>query len=259
MLYQEKVVVVVGGGSGLGRAAARLFAEAGGIVVVGDIDGEAGENTVLDIQTTGGEARFVACDVRRESDCQSLIQVTVENYNGIDVVYNSVGVACAARTVVSTSEQEWDLTMDTNVKGVYFVCKYAIAEMAKHGGGSIVNTASVWGLVAGTDVAPYCAAKGAVVLLTKAMALDHVKDNIRVNCVCPGSVDTPMLRGEMEALGGVDKAMPAYEKKHPMGRIAQPEEIAKAVLFLASDDASFITGVALPVDGGRMAGEVVVF
>ena len=132
--------------------------------------------------------------------------------------------------------------------------KYAIPHMAASGGGVIINTASVLGLVGGGGVAAYCASKGAVVLLTKAMALDHAPQNIRVNCICPGSVDTPMLDGEIEALGGVEKARPVFVAKHPMNRISTPEEIARAVLFLASDDASFVTGVSLSVDGGRTAG-----
>ena len=144
--------------------------------------------------------------------------------------------------------------MDVNMKGVYLMSRYAIPHMTDNGGGVIINTASVWGLVGGNGAAAYCASKGAVVLLTKAMALDHARQGIRVNCICPGSVDTPMLRAEMEALGGVEKALPKFAAKHPLNRISTPEEVAEAALYLASDAASFITGVSLPIDGGRTAG-----
>jgi len=257
--FGGKVVLVVGGGSGMGCAAAKAFAVEGARLAVGDIDCAGGQKTVRAIEESGGEAIFARCDTRSEEDCRALVEQVMTRFGKLDILFNSAGVACAARTVVSATEEEWDRTMDVNAKGVYLICKYAIPAMSSLEGGCVINTASVWGLVGATDVAPYCAAKGAVVLLTKAMALDHVKENIRVNCICPGSVDTPMLRGEMEALGGAQSAKQAYERKHPMKRIAEPLEIANAVLFLASDDASFITGVALPVDGGRMAGEVVVF
>ncbi len=258
MQLKGKTAIVVGGASGSGRAAAQVFASAGAKVVIADINETMGASSIAEVTKGGNEGLFVVCDIRCSDQCANVIQTAKREYGGIDVLFNSAGLACAARTVINASEEEWDRTIDINVKGTFLMCKHAVPAMIESGGGSIVNTASVWGLVAGMDVAPYCAAKGAVVLLTKAMALDHAKDNIRVNCICPGSVDTPMLRGEMEALGGVEKAMVAYKRKHPMGRIAQPEEIAKAALFLASDEASFITGVALPVDGGRMAGEVVV-
>lgn len=258
MKLEGKVGIVIGGSSGSGCATAELFSEEGAKVVIGDANELGGNRVVERIKKRGAEATFVPCDVRREVDCEHIVSETVRRYGHLDILFYSAGVACAARSVVTTSEEEWDLTMDVNAKGVYLMAKHAVPVMAKQGGGAIVNTSSVWGLVAGTGVAAYCAAKGAVVLLTKAMALDHAKDNIRVNCICPGSVDTPMLRGEMESLGGVEKAMPAYIAKHPLKRIAQPNEIARAVLFLVSEDSSFITGVALPVDGGRMAGEVVV-
>ncbi len=166
---------------------------------------------------------------------------------------NNAGIVYRA-TVVDTTEEEWDDTMDTNAKGAYLMSKHAIPWMIKNGGGVIINTASYYGLVGGKEAAAYCASKGAMVLLTKAMALDHAAQNIRVNCICPGSVDTPMLEQEMEELGGVEKLRPLFAAKHPLGRICSPGEVARAALFLASDDSAFVTGSSLVIDGGITAG-----
>ena len=258
MRLENKVAIITGGSSGIGRAAALLFAREGAKVVVAARNEARGQATVEDIARTGGQALFVPCDVTQAGDCQRVVQSAVEAFDRLDILVNNAGVIFPDRTVVNTSEEEWDQTMDVNVKGVYLTSRYAIPHMTDNGGGVIINTASVWGLVGGNGAAAYCASKGAVVLLTKAMALDHARQGIRVNCICPGSVDTPMLRAEMEALGGVEKALPKFAAKHPLNRISAPEEVAEAALYLASDAASFITGVSLPIDGGRTAGEVVV-
>jgi len=258
MRLQNRVAIITGGTSGIGRAAALLFAQEGAKVVVAARDEARGGETVLTIAEGGGQALYVRCDVREAGDCERVMRRTAEAFGRLDILFNNAGVVYPDRTVVNTSEEEWDSTMDINVKGVYLMSKYAIPCMAENGGGVIINTASVWGLVGGNGAAAYCASKGAVVLLTKAMALDHAGQKIRVNCICPGSVDTPMLRGEMDALGGREKALPKFAAKHPLGRISTPEEVARAALFLASDEASFITGASLPVDGGRTAGEVVI-
>ncbi|GAB4480886.1 MAG: hypothetical protein Kow0088_22770 [Anaerolineales bacterium] len=169
------------------------------------------------------------------------------------MLFNNAGVIYIDKTVVNTPEEVWDETIDINLKGTYLMSQAAIPAMVQGGGGVIINNASVFGLVGGFGAAAYCAAKGGVVLLTKAMALDHASQKIRVNCICPGSVDTPMLQGEMEDLGGVEQMKSVFASKHPMNRIASPEEIARVVLFLASEESSFITGAAIPVDGGRTA------
>jgi NAD(P)-dependent dehydrogenase (short-subunit alcohol dehydrogenase family) len=253
MRLQDKVAIITGGNSGIGRATASLFAAQGARVVIAARNEVSGSETVADIAQAGGHAVFVPCDVRKAADCQRVVARTIEAFGRLDILFNNAGTIYPDKTVLDTTEQEWDNTMEVNVRGVYLMSKYAIPPMAEGGGGVIINTASVWGLVGGTGAAAYCASKGAVVLLTKAMALDHARQNIRVNCICPGSVDTPMLRDEMEELGGVEKALPVFAAKHPLNRISTPEEIAKAALYLASDDSSFVTGVSLPVDGGRTA------
>ena len=212
-----------------------------------------GNETVETIVESGGQAVFVTCDVRKAEDCQKAVESTIEAFGQLNILINNAGTIYRA-TVVETTEEEWDDTMDTNVKGAYLMSKYAIPWIIKNGGGAIINMASYYGLVGGREAAAYCASKGAMVLLTKALALDHAAQNIRVNCVCPGSVDTPMLEQEMEELGGVEKLRPLFEAKHPLGRICSPEEVAKAALFLASNDSAFITGSSLVIDGGITAG-----
>jgi NAD(P)-dependent dehydrogenase (short-subunit alcohol dehydrogenase family) len=254
MKLQDKVALITGGNSGIGRATAMLFAQEGARVIIAARNEARGKETVADIAQAGGQVLFVPCDVRKAVDCQRVVAGTVGAFGRLDILFNNAGIIYPDRTVLDTTEEEWDNTMAVNVRGVYLMSKYAIPHMAASGGGVIINTASVLGLVGGGGVAAYCASKGAVVLLTKAMALDHAPQHIRVNCICPGSVDTPMLDGEIEALGGVEKARPVFVAKHPLNRISTPEEIARAALFLASDDASFVTGISLSVDGGRTAG-----
>jgi NAD(P)-dependent dehydrogenase (short-subunit alcohol dehydrogenase family) len=230
-----------------------LFAQEGARVVIAARNEARGNETVEAIVESGGQAVFVTCDVRKAEDCQRAVAAAIEAFSQLDILINNAGTIYRA-TAVETTEEEWDDTMDTNVKGTYLMSKYAIPWMAKNGSGAIINIASYYGLVGGREAAAYCASKGALVLLTKALALDHAAQNIRVNCVCPGSVDTPMLKQEMEELGGVEKLRPLFEAKHPLGRICSPEEVAKAALFLASDDSAFITGSSLVIDGGITAG-----
>lgn len=251
---QDRVALISGGNSGIGRATAVLFAKEGARVSIVARDETRGSQTLEEIAKSGGQAIFLACDIRKAGDCQKAVERTIEAFGRLDILVNNAGVIYPGKTVVDTTEEEWDRTMEVNVKGAYLMSRYAIPWMVKNGGGVIINTASVWGLVGGKGAAAYCASKGAMVLLTKAMALDHASQNIRVNCICPGSVDTPMLRQEMEELGGVEKLRPVFESKHPLGRICTPEEVAKAALYLASDDSTFVTGCSLVIDGGRTAG-----
>lgn len=253
MKLRDKVALITGGNSGIGRAIANLFATEGARVVIGARNEARGSETVETIAKSGGQAIFVTCDVRKAEDCQRAVERTIEAFGQLHILVNNAGTIYRS-TVVDTTEEEWDDTMDTNVKGAYLMSKHAIPWMMKNGGGVIINIASYYGLVGGKEAAAYCASKGAMVLLTKAMALDHAAQNIRVNCICPGSVDTPMLKQEMEELGGVEKLRPLFEAKHPLGRICSPEEVAKAALFLASDDSSFVTGSSLVIDGGITAG-----
>ncbi len=249
---ENKTVLITGGTSGIGRATAVLFAREGARVAIVGRDRVRGHDMVAEIERAGGTAIFLQCDVRLADECRRAVEETVDAFGGLDILFNNAGVYYA-NTVIDCSEEEWDLTVDIGLKGTYLMSKFALPAMIAQGGGAIVNNASGWGLVGGDKAAAYCAAKGGVVLLTKAMAVDHSRQGIRVNCVCPGDVDTPMLPQDAKRRGVSWEAYLAGASDRPMGRIGQPEEIARAVLFLASDDASFVTGAILAVDGGGTA------
>lgn len=178
-----------------------------------------------------------------------MVDVALKTYGGLDVIFNNAGVVIAG-SVTDSDEASWNKTFDVNIKGVMLGCKYAIPEIAKRGGGVVINTSSINGLVASVEIASYAASKGAVLMLTKQMALDYAPQNVRVNCVCPSDVNTPMIRGFINSSPDPAATEERLLRRVPLGRLAEPEDIAKAVLFLAGDDATFITGVALPVDGG---------
>ncbi|MFZ5917925.1 MAG: SDR family NAD(P)-dependent oxidoreductase [Chloroflexota bacterium] len=253
MRLKDKVALITGGASGIGAATARLFAEEGAAVAVVDLNEIGGEALVREISVGGGRAILVRCDVSRAADCQRAVRATVDAFGGLDILFNNAGVIRRA-DVLGTSEAEWDRVMAVNVRSVFLMCQVAVPVMAARGGGAIVNTGSGWGLVGGRNAAAYCASKAAVVNLTRAMALDHGSQNIRVNCVCPGDTDTGMLRDEARQLGESERAFLAGAADRPLGRVGRPAEIAQAVLYLASDAASFVTGTALVVDGGGLAG-----
>ena len=252
-ILKGKVALITGGASGIGRATALLFAREGAAVSVVDVNEPEGQGVAQMIIHDGGRAIFVRSDVTRAADCQSAVRQTVEKLGKLDILFNNAGIIRRA-SVLETSEEEWDRIMATNVRSVFLLSKYAIPIMAEAGGGVIINTASGWGVSGGRKAASYCASKGAVVLLTKAMALDHGAQNIRVNCICPGDTDTPMLRSEAKQLGKREEQFLLESARRPLRRIGRPEEIAQAALFLASDASSFITGTALVVDGGGLAG-----
>lgn len=253
MRFDNKVAIITGGTSGIGLATAQLLSQEGARVVLMARDQTRGREAVERITAAGGRAIFVSGDVMNSIDCQRCVATAVETYGRLDILFNNAGIIHVNRNLVETSEEEWDATLNSNLKGTFLMSKYVIPRIAESGGGAIVNNASIFGLVGGNGVAAYCAAKGGVINLTRAMALDHAAQNIRVNCVCPGSVETPLLEKEMDDLGGADVQRSKFASRHPMNRIAAPDEIARAVAYLASDDASFVTGVALPVDGGRAA------
>jgi len=248
-----KTAIITGGSSGIGLATALLFSQKGARVLIAARHLEQGQQAVAQICARGGQARFVACDVRRAEDCQRTVSSALEAFGSLDILFNNAGVIYVNRTVADTSDQEWSDTLEINLNGVFYMSRCAIPHMAAQGGGVIINSASVFGLKAGGGVAAYCAAKGAVIMLTKAMAVDHAHQQIRVNCLCPGSVDTPLLQHEMAALGDEATQRAAFAARHPLNRISTPDEIAHAALFLASDASSFITGAAIPIDGGRSA------
>jgi NAD(P)-dependent dehydrogenase (short-subunit alcohol dehydrogenase family) len=248
-----KIAVITGAASGIGRSTALLFASEGATVVITDVNEPDGQAVTDEIVRGGGQSAFEPGDVTRASDCQRVIERAVRDFGGVHVLFNNAGIIRRA-TVVELGETDWDRVMAVNVKAIFLMSRYAIPVMEKNGGGSIINTASGWGLAGGPRAAVYCASKGAVVLLTKAMAIDHGPQRIRVNCICPGDTDTAMLRNEAEQLGEPGNQFLAEAAKRPLGRVGKPEEIAQAALYLASDAASFVTGAALVVDGGGLAG-----
>ncbi len=253
MQLRDKVAIVTGGAAGIGRATALLFAREGAAVAVVDVD-EAGAQAVAQtITEAGGQAIAIGCDVSRAEDCRRAVRRTVEAFGGLDILFNNAGIIRRA-TVLDMTEEEWDRVMAVNVKSVFLMSRYAIPHMAERGGGAIVNTGSGWGLVGGPNAVSYCASKGAVVNMTRAMAIDHGPQKIRVNCVCPGDTDTGMLRREARQLGAAEEEFLAEAADRPLGRIGTPEEIAQAVLYLVGDAASFVTGTTLVVDGGGLAG-----
>jgi len=250
-----KVALITGAASGIGRASALLFARAGAAVVVVDMDQQAGQTVVEEVVRDGGKAVFERADVTRADECQRAVQRTVSELGGIHVLFNNAGIIRRA-SVVDLSEEDWDRVMAVNVKSMFLMSRLVVPIMAKAGGGSIINMASGWGLAGGPRAAAYCASKGAVVLLTKAMAVDHGPQHIRVNCICPGDTDTGMLRQEAQQLGEREDRFLSEAAHRPLGRVGKPEEIAQAALYLASEASSFVTGTALVVDGGGLAGSV---
>lgn len=249
-----KVALITGGASGIGRATALLFAQEGASVVVADVNPEAGRRVVEDIVRAGGVGFFEAVDVTLAADCRRLVESTLRELGRIDILFNNAGIIRRA-TVIDLSEENWDRVMAVNVKSIYLLSREVIPHMEKQGAGAIINTASGWGLAGGPKAAVYCASKGAVVLLTKAMAIDH-GPRIRVNCICPGDTDTGMLRAEAQQVGEDNQRFLAESAKRPLGRVGRPEEIARAAMYLASEASSFVTGTALVVDGGGLAGSV---
>jgi NAD(P)-dependent dehydrogenase (short-subunit alcohol dehydrogenase family) len=251
-ILTNKVALVTGGASGIGRATAVLFAQEGASVAIADINPEGGRSAVAEIESAGGKAIFIPCNVTHADDCRNAVEKTVAAFGGLHILFNNAGIVRRA-DVLDTTEEEWDRVMAVNVKSVFLMSKYAIPHMEKADGGCIINTSSGWGLKGGRNAVSYCASKGAVTNMTRAMAIDHGKQKIRVNAVCPGDTDTPMLRNEARQLGVSEDRFMAEAADRPLRRYAQPVEIAQAVLYLASDAASYVTGAALVVDGGGLA------
>jgi NAD(P)-dependent dehydrogenase (short-subunit alcohol dehydrogenase family) len=252
--FAGKVVIVTGAAMGIGRGCALAFAREGGSVVIGDINEEGRNETVRQITEAGGAATSVHCDVRNASDVQNLIATAVSQYGGVDVLYNGAGVVRYG-TVEELTEDDWDFQIDINLKGSFFTCKHAIPEMRKRGSGSIINTASVQAFASQKTVAAYAASKGGIVSFTTTVALDHAHENIRCNCIAPGSIRTPMLEDAANTFGAADPegAITEWGRLHPLGRVGTVDEVANLVLFLGSDESSFCTGGCYRVDGGLLS------
>ena len=254
--FDGKVVIVTGGALGIGRATAIEFAKEGASVVVADVNEEAGRAVESELNRTGPGGLLVLADVGHIRECSRVVAETVEAFGGVDVLFNNVGIQSpdSYRNVEDTPEEMWDRILDVNLKSYYMMSKFAIPEMRKRGGGAIINTASVQGLQSQKLVPAYAASKGGILSLTRQMSLDYAEENIRVLAVCPGTIDTELVRtvARMEE-GDPDRTIADWGKSHPIGRVGQGVDIANVVLFLASEKASFMTGEHVNVDGGFMA------
>jgi len=252
MRLEAKVALITGSGSGIGRAMALAFAAEGARIFAADVRGDDAEATATLVRDAGGEAGAREIDVTETAQVQAMVRACLHRFGRIDVLLNNAGIG-STQTVVDTPEELWESVFAVNVRGIFLGCKYTIPHMIEAGGGSIVNTASVAGLVGLKNRAAYCASKGAVVSLTRAIAADHVHQGLRCNCICPGTVDSPWVGRLLDAAPDPAAERAALVARQPMGRLGTPEEVARAAVYLASEDAAFITGSALVIDGGLTA------
>lgn len=249
---EGKVALITGAGGGQGRAAAVLFAKEGARVVVTDVNAEGGAETVQMVQAAGGQAVFQATDVSQAAQVEAAVRVAVETYGALHIMYNNAAVLHRKdATVTNLDEDIWDLVVDINLKGVYLGCKYAVPEIIKAGGGSVINVSSLAGLIGIGNVHAYTAAKGGVISLTRAVAMGYAAQQVRCNVICPGGVDTPMMAHVFHNPNPRFREMSA--KGHPIGRLGTPEDIASMALYLASDESSWVTGSVFTIDGGYAA------
>jgi NAD(P)-dependent dehydrogenase (short-subunit alcohol dehydrogenase family) len=254
--FDGKVVIVTGGALGMGRATAIAFAGEGARVSIGDVNEAAGRSAIAALEAVGGQGHLVVGDVARATECQRLVRETVERFGHLDVLFNNVGIQPqdSYANVEDTTEEMWDRILDVNLKSYFLMSRYAIPEIRRRGGGAIINVASVQGLQSMKGVPAYAASKGGILSLTRQMAVEYAREKIRVLAVCPGTIDTEMVRASAaREPDGVEAALERLGKSHPIGRIGTGDDIANVVLFLASDRASFMTGEYVCVDGGYMA------
>lgn len=254
MRLENKVALITGATSGIGRAIALLFAREGARLILVARNEEAGARAVSEIEQAGGQAHFIKADVSKVDEVQAMAAAALKKWGRVDILVNNAGGARGGRgSVTQVSEPGWGTVVQTNLKGVFLVSKEILPSMIERGGGAIVNTASSYGMVGSRNQAAYSAAKGGVIALTRQMAVDYADDGIRVNCVCPGAIMTPLLKDYIVSTESPEQTELMLGDRCPQRRIGKPEEVAVAVLFLASEEASYITGVALPVDGGLTA------
>ena len=249
---EGRVAVVTGGGSGIGLGTAIRLAEMGASIALLDIEKFSGKKAVKEIRKLGGDAEFFMCDVTSYTECEETTKAVYEEFGRIDILFNNAGVI-KRKDTLETTEEDWDLVLSVDLKAIYLLSHHVIPYMIENGGGSIINTGSGWGLKGGPNAAAYCAAMGGTVNLTRAMAVDHGKHGIRVNCVCPGDTETPLLYEEAAQLGVDEEEFIRKASERPLERVGMPEDIANAVLYFASDMSSWVTGSILVVDGGGLA------
>ncbi len=249
----NKVALITGGASGIGLSTAKLFSEMGATVALVDVNEKQGKIATEEINKLGGKAKFYSCDVTKNNECKKTVETIVKDFSKIDILFNNAGVIVRKNTI-DLRENEWDLVIDVSLKAIFLLSRYVIPIMIEQGnGGSIVNTGSGWGLKGGPNAVAYCAAKGGVVNMTRAMAIDHGKHSIRVNCVCPGDTDTDLLRSEAVQLNQNEEEFMKEAADRPLKRVGIPKDIAHTVLYLVSDLSSWVTGTTVVVDGGGLA------
>lgn len=250
MSFNGKVVLITGAGDGIGKDTAILFAKKGAKVAINDLDAKKGNATLERVKEEGAQACFIQGDVSDVKQVKKIVEGVTEAFGQIDILVNNAGI-CTGGRVDNTSEEDFDKMMAVNVKGVFFLSKYVVLEMKKHGGGAIVHIASIAAVKGTRDRAAYAASKGAIISLTKSMAIDYIKDNIRVNCICPGTTHTPSLEARILASENPEATRADWTARQPVGRFGKTEEIAQSVLFAASDEVAFMHGSILAIDGGE--------